>query len=241
MRKTTNKKFDVRKQRAVFLKDSNNTLMKLDKDYCYKVYKLRDARFDGQFFIGVISTGIYCRPVCNAKMPKQKNCRFFKDKKTAESSGFRPCLRCRPELAPGNSIVDATIKLAQSAKGFIEQGLLNNNNLEQLAKRLGITSRHLRRIFVAQFGMTPSKFAQIQRLLFARHLLINTALSITDVALAVGFGSLRQFNTLFKRFYQNNPTHFRQNTAIKEKILKTSFDQHAIKRFMTENANSYKE
>lgn len=215
--------------------------MKLDKDYCYQAYKTRDARFDGQFFIGVISTGIYCRPVCTAKMPKQKNCRFFKDKKAAEFSGFRPCLRCRPELAAGNSIVDATIKLAQSAKSFIEQGLLNNNNLEQLAQRLGITSRHLRRIFVAQFGMTPIKFAQIQRLLFAKHLLINTALTVTDVALAVGFGSLRHFNTLFKRFYQINPTQFRQKAVTKEKILTTSFDQHAMKRFIAENSNSFKE
>lgn len=206
--------------------------MKLDKIYCYQAYKTRDSRLDGQFFIGVTSTGIYCRPVCTAKMPKQKNCRFFENAKAAESAGYRPCLRCRPELTPGNASVDATIKLAQSAKSFIEEGFLNDNNIEQLAKRIGITSRHLRRIFVAQFGLTPIKFVQLQRLLFAKHLLVNTSITITDVALAVGFGSLRQFNTLFKKLYHITPYYFRYNIDDKKYIGRVRFDKHELKHFI---------
>ncbi len=182
--------------------------MKLDNIY-YEAYKLKDAKFDGTFFIGVISTRIYCRPVCTAKMPKRKNCRFFPTAIVAQNKGFRPCRRCRPELVPGFANVDVALFLAKSAKNLIEKGALDDHTVEQLSRRLGITSRHLRRIFIAKFGVTPIKFAHVNRLLLAEKLLKGTNSTITDVALKAGFNSIRQFNALFKQYYHMNPTQFR--------------------------------
>src|SRR5690606_24869443 len=127
-------------------------------------------RFDGRFFVAVSSTGIYCRPVCTVKVPKHENCRFFPSAAAAEAAGFRPCLRCRPELAPGNSTIDATSRLARAAASLIEDGSLNGAGIDALAARLGITGRHLRRIFLAEFGVSPIAYAQTQRLLLAKRL-----------------------------------------------------------------------
>src|SRR4029077_20059 len=138
---------------------------------CYQALKARDARFDGRFFVGISSTRIYCRPVCTVKAPKPENCRFFPSAAAAESSGYRPCLRCRPELAPGNASIDATARLAHSAAGLIEDGLLTEASTEQLAQRLGVTDRHLRRVFHDELGVSPVEYAQTHRLLLAKRLL----------------------------------------------------------------------
>lgn len=179
----------------------------------YAALLARDHRFDGHFFVGVISTGIYCRPVCHVRTPKVENCRFFANAAAAEAGGFRPCLRCRPELAPGLAAIDAASRLAWAAAQRIEAGALDDAGLAGLAARLGITDRHLRRIFHAAFGVTPVAYAQTQRLLLAKRLLADTRLPITEVALAAGFGSLRRFNDLFQQRYGLTPGELRRASA----------------------------
>src|SRR3954471_15626395 len=183
--------------------------MPLDPLTCYRALRARDARFDGRFFVAVSSTRIYCRPVCTVKPPKRENCRFFPSAAAAEAGGYRPCLRCRPELAPGNASIDATTRLAQAAASMMEDGTLDSAGLDTLATRLGITDRHLRRAFAAEFGVSPVQFAQTQRLLLAKRLLTDTALPITEVAFASGFGSVRRFNTLFRQRYRLRPSQLR--------------------------------
>ena len=218
--------------------------MYLDPDHCYRALKAHDARFDGRFFVGVSSTWIYCRPVCNVKTPKPENCLFFPSAAAAESAGFRPCLRCRPELAPGNAGVDASARLAQAAAGLIEDGLLNEVGIEDLAHRLGVTDRHLRRVFQSEFGVSPVEFAQTQRLLLAKRLLTDTIISVTNVALASGFGSLRRFNTLFKQRYRINPSTLRKAVDRPCKIdvlefqlgYRSPFDWNALISFLGKRA-----
>ena len=192
-----------------------NGAMLLDGERCYSAMRSHDARFDGRFFVGVSSTGIYCRPVCTAKPPKRRNCRFFPSAAAAEHAGFRPCLRCRPELAPGNASVDANGRLAQAAAGAIEDGLFDDGGVERVAARLGVTDRHLRRVFRAEFGVSPIAYAQTQRLLLAKRLLTDTRLPVTEVALASGFGSLRRFNALFSARYRLRPSDLRRMAADK--------------------------
>ena len=184
--------------------------MPLDSATCYRALRSRDARFDGRFFVGVTSTRIYCRPVCTVKPPKRENCRFYPSAAAAELGGYRPCLRCRPELAPGNSSIDATTRLAQAAASLIEDGTMNGAGAEGLAARLGVSERHVRRALDAEFGVSPVEFAQTQRLLLAKRLLTDTALPVTEVAFASGFGSLRRFNALFKQRYRLNPRQLRR-------------------------------
>ena len=187
------------------------TSMMLDSNTCYRALRARDARFDGRFFVAVSSTRIYCRPVCTVKPPRRENCRFFPSAAAAESGGYRPCLRCRPELAPGNASVDATSRVAQAAASLIEDRALDSDGLEAVAARLGITDRHLRRAFGAEFGVSPVEFAQTQRLLLAKRLLTDTALPLTEIAFASGFGSLRRFNALFKSRYRLQPGQLRRH------------------------------
>ncbi|HQY47884.1 MAG TPA: Ada metal-binding domain-containing protein, partial [Usitatibacteraceae bacterium] len=149
--------------------------MMLDPDQCYRALRTHDARFDGRFFVGVGTTGIYCRPVCTARTPLARNCTFFPSAAAAEAGGYRPCLRCRPELAPGYAAVDANRRLAQAAAGLIEDGRLEDASLEDLAGALGVTDRHLRRVFQQEFGVSPVAYAQTQRLLLAKRLLTDTA------------------------------------------------------------------
>jgi AraC family transcriptional regulator of adaptative response / DNA-3-methyladenine glycosylase II len=182
----------------------------LDAAVCWPMLRARDARFDGRFFVGVTSTGIYCRPVCPARTPRREHCRFFGTAAGAERHGFRPCLRCRPELAPGHGSVDAPARLAQSAAALIEDGELERSGLAALAQRLGITDRHLRRVFEGQFGVSPIEYAQTQRLLLAKRLLTDTRLPVTQVALASGFSSLRRFNDCFARRYRMTPSMLRR-------------------------------
>ena len=188
----------------------------LSGDACYAAMKARDARFDGCFFTGVTSTGVYCRPVCSVKAPKRENCRFFSHAAQAESAGFRPCLRCRPELAPHSvvwSIQDASYILAHQAARLLdepERWLETTPSVEKLALKLGISARHLRRIFEAQFGVSPLQYLQTRRLHTAKQLLADTALPITQVALLSGFASLRRFNATFVGHYKLNPTQLRR-------------------------------
>ena len=189
--------------------------MHLDPDTCYQTLLARDRRFDGWFFVGVSSTGIYCRPVCPVRTPKRQNCHFFPNAAAAERAGFRPCLRCRPELAPGNGLLDVSSRLAQAAAALIEEGFLNTASVAELAARVGVTDRHLRRIFDAEYGVSMIEFAQTQRLLMAKRLLTDTRLPVTEVALAAGFGSVRRFNALFARRYSLNPLRFRKGTEVR--------------------------
>lgn len=183
--------------------------MPLDPEACYRALRTHDPRFDGRFFVGVSSTRIYCRPVCTVRLPRRENCRFFASAAAAEVDGYRPCLRCRPELAPGNASVDSIARLAQGAVDLIENGALDAGGIEHLSRRVGVTSRHLRRIFDAEFGVSPIEYAQTQRLLLAKRLLTDTALPVTEVALASGFASVRRFNALFKARYRMAPGRLR--------------------------------
>lgn len=179
----------------------------------YAAYAARDARFDGVFYIGVTSTGIYCRPVCTARTPKPANCRFFDSAEAAEKSCFRPCLRCRPELAPGNAPVDDARRIASLIVHRMNEGLLRDGGLERLAVQLGWSSRQVRRIVQRELGVSPMELVQTRRLLLAKQLLSETRLPVTEVALASGFASLRRFNDAFSRRYGMPPTRLRRRMA----------------------------
>lgn len=179
----------------------------------YAAFKTKDARFDGRFFVGVSSTGIYCRPVCPAKLPKEENCTFYETAAAAEQAGFRPCLMCRPELAPGAAPIDASSALVRKAARLLEENCGNGQNIDTYAKRLGCSDRHFRRAFRAELNVSPVQYLQTCRLLLAKNLLTDTNLSILDVAMASGFGSLRRFNDLFKKQYRLSPTAIRKQAA----------------------------
>jgi AraC family transcriptional regulator of adaptative response / DNA-3-methyladenine glycosylase II len=186
--------------------------MTLADDAAYLALKTHDARFDGRFFVGVTSTRIYCRPVCRVRTPLRKNCLFFANAASAERDGFRPCLRCRPEMAPGLSLVDSSQVLAQHAARLIEQAARGGDDLylPEAAARLGVTDRHLRRIFQQAHGITPIDYLSTQRLLLAKQLLTDTDMPVTQVALASGFASLRRFNAAFLERYRMNPSALRR-------------------------------
>ncbi len=183
--------------------------MWINDDVCYQALRARDHRFDGRFFVAVSSTGVYCRPICPARLPSRAHCRFFSSAAAAEAEGFRPCLRCRPELAPGYASVDACRRLAYQAATRIEDGL-PEGGLAELARQLGVSDRHLRRTFISEFGVSPVAYVQTRRLLLAKQLLTDTALPVTEVALAAGFGSQRRFNTLFRERYRLQPSELRR-------------------------------
>jgi AraC family transcriptional regulator of adaptative response / DNA-3-methyladenine glycosylase II len=171
----------------------------------------RDARFDGLFFTAVSSTGIYCRPVCPAPVPKRENVNYFANAATAEAAGYRPCLRCRPELAPGNTGWQRGDHVVARALKLIETGVLEDQSLEQLANRLDIGARQLRRLFVERVGAPPISVHTTRRLLFAKQLLTETAMPVTDVALASGFRSLRRFNSAFLQANRIAPRELRRH------------------------------
>ncbi len=186
--------------------------MTLEPDAAYRVLQAHDARFDGRLFVGVTSTRVYCRPVCRVRLPRRENCRFYGNAASAERDGFRPCLRCRPELAPGLALVDSPTVLAQHAARMLSRAAHDGDEvaLPAIAARLGVTDRHLRRIFLAAHGVTPIDYLTTQRLLLAKQLLTDTRLSIADVALAAGFGSQRRFNDAFAERYRLSPTGMRR-------------------------------
>lgn len=179
----------------------------------YAAFKAKDARFDGRFFVGISSTGIYCRPVCRAKQPKAENCTFYLTAAEAEQAGYRPCLLCRPELAPGTSITDASANLAYRTARMLEKNCGKEQSLEEIAKQLGCSDRHLRRVFTAEYNVSPVQYLQTCRLLLAKNLLTDTDLPILEVAMAAGFGSLRRFNDLFKKQYSLSPTTLRKRIS----------------------------
>jgi AraC family transcriptional regulator of adaptative response / DNA-3-methyladenine glycosylase II len=187
--------------------------MVLDADAAYLALKARDARFDGRLFVGVTSTGVYCRPVCRVRTPRRENCRFFASRALAEAAAFRPCLKCRPEIAPGLSQMDSSRSLADTAARWIEHAVHAGEaaSLPAIAARLGVTDRHLRRIFQAAHGVAPHEFLTTQRLLLAKQLLTDTAWPVTQVALASGFESLRRFNAAFAERYRLKPTQLRRD------------------------------
>jgi AraC family transcriptional regulator, regulatory protein of adaptative response / DNA-3-methyladenine glycosylase II len=184
--------------------------MHLDTTACYQAMKAHDTRFDGRFFVGVSSTHIYCRPICRVRLPMQKNCTFHPSAAAAEAAGFRPCLRCRPELAPGFAATEASAKLARTAARMIEDGVANDVDLSSVAQKIGVTDRHLRRIFSEEFGVSPVQYAQTHRLLLAKRLLTDTRLAVAEVAFASGFSSVRRMNTLFAERYGFSPTRLRK-------------------------------
>ena len=177
----------------------------------YSALVARDPRFDGVFYVGVTSTGIYCRPVCTAKTPKSANCRFFNSAEAAEKASFRPCLRCRPELAPGNAPVDDGRRIANLLAHRIEEGMFDDGaGLESVAARFGWSSRQIRRMVHNELGVSPMELLLTRRLLLAKQLLTETTLPVTDVAFASGFASLRRFNDAFSRRYGMPPTRLRK-------------------------------
>ena len=184
----------------------------LHDDDAYQALTARDARFDGRLFVGVTSTGIYCRPVCRVRLPRRENCRFFANAALAEHHGFRPCLRCRPELAPGLSLTDSSDVLADQAARFLTQAAHAGEapSLPAIAARLGVTDRHMRRIFARRHGVTPLAYLGTQRLLLAKQLLTDTTMPVTEVALASGFGSLRRFQAAFAQHYRLSPGALRR-------------------------------
>jgi AraC family transcriptional regulator, regulatory protein of adaptative response / DNA-3-methyladenine glycosylase II len=187
--------------------------MVLDPDACYRAVRARDRRFDGRFFTAVASTGIYCRPICPVRPPKRENMRFYSSAAAAEGAGYRPCLRCRPERAPGLATVDAASRLAGAAIARIEEHAVSNGKVSDLAAALGVSDRHLRRVTEAELGVSPIELAQTQRLLLAKRLLSETSLKLTDIAFASGFGSVRRFNALFKSRYGLNPRSIRRSSS----------------------------
>ncbi|HVZ49140.1 MAG TPA: Ada metal-binding domain-containing protein, partial [Gemmatimonadaceae bacterium] len=180
-----------------------------DDATCHAAATARDRRYDGLFFIGVTSTGIYCRCVCPARTPRPANRRFFPSAAAAECAGFRPCLLCRPELAPGAAPIDAAERLAHAAVRRIEAGALESLGIEELAAELGVTGRHLRRVMLRVFGASPVDIAQTHRLLTAKRLLRDTDVGMTRIAYAAGFRSVRRFNALFRERYGMPPTRVR--------------------------------
>ena len=187
--------------------------MTSDTTALYRALAAHDPRFDGVFYVGVTSTGIYCRPVCTARTPKAANCRFFDSAEAAEKANFRPCLRCRPELAPGNAPVDDAHRIASLIAHRIDEGMLDDGaGLESIAKRFGWSSRQIRRMLQRELGVSPMDLVLTRRLLLAKQLLTETTLPMSEVAFASGFASVRRFNDAFNGRYGIAPTQFRKAT-----------------------------
>jgi AraC family transcriptional regulator of adaptative response / DNA-3-methyladenine glycosylase II len=186
------------------------TLALLDPGACSRAIASHDPRFDGVFFVGITTTRIYCRPVCPARVTYPERRRFFDTAAAAERDGYRPCMRCRPELAPGRALCDAVPRVARTAAMRIAAGALNDQGVGDLARELGVSERHLRRAMERELGVSPLELAQTHRLLLAKCLLTDTRLPVTQVAFASGFQSLRRFNSVFLQRYRMSPTVLRQ-------------------------------
>ena len=223
----------------------NSAVPTLDAQACYPALLARDARFDGRFFVGVTSTGVYCRPICRVRTPKLANCRFFGSAALAEAARFRPCMKCRPELAPLEgeawTVMDASRTLARQAAGLLESG--EDESIAQIAARMGLSDRHLRRIFAAEYGVTPLQYLQTRRLLLAKHLLTDSVLPVAEIAHAAGFASLRRFNAAFLEHYRMQPTALRKegrgveaaNSALKLTV-REPYDVDGVLNFLLPRA-----
>ena len=186
----------------------------LDPQICERARMSRDARFDGLFYTAVTSTRIYCRSVCPAPTPKPQHIRYYATAAAAASAGFRPCLRCRPEVAPGSPLHRAGGELVRQALHLIEDGVLDDASVGALAARIGVGERHLRRLFVEQLGASPLEIAATRRVLFAKKLLSETTLPVTEIALASGFASVRRFNAAFQAAYRMPPRVVRRKEGV---------------------------
>ena len=189
--------------------------MDMQRQALYKALVARDPRFDGIFFVGVTSTGIYCRPICPAKTPKEPNCRFFRSAQEAEQGRFRPCLRGRPELAPGSAPVDDSQRIAHLIVQRLEDGTISDDaGLEAIADQFELSSRQIRRIVRKELGVAPIQLILTRRLLLAKQLLTETSLPVTEIAFASGFSSLRRFNDAFRLRYKLSPTRLRRQAVV---------------------------
>lgn len=212
------------------------------RDACYRALQARDARFDGRFFTAVVSTGIFCRPICPARTPKLENCIFLPSAAAAHQMGFRPCLRCRPEVAPGLAGWRGTENTVARALALIAEGGFDDGGADELAERLGVGARHLRRLFDRYVGASPVSVAQAHRLLFAKKLVTETQLGMSEIARASGFGSVRRFNDAFRAAYARPPSSLRRATkdAASGLVLKLAYappyDWDAILAFLAERA-----
>lgn len=184
--------------------------MDLDHDACYRALSLRDARFDGRLFVGVKTTGVYCRPICPARTPRPENVVFFSTAAAAQAAGFRPCLRCRPETAPDLGAWRGTSNTVSRALALIEHGALDEADVDGLAGRLGVGERQLRRLFRQHLGASPVAVAQTRRVLLAKQLIHESRLPMAEIAFAAGFGSIRRFNETFRALYGRPPGELRQ-------------------------------
>lgn len=186
-----------------------------DREICYRALQSRDARFDGRLFVGITSTGIYCRPICPARTAKLVNCRFFGSAAGAQEAGFRPCLRCRPETAPDLASWRGTSNTVSRALALITDGALDGTHasVESLADRLGLGERQLRRLFQQHLGASPIAVAQTRRVLFAKQLIHETRMPMTEIALAAGFGSVRRFNETFQQLFRRPPSALRHKNS----------------------------
>jgi len=182
----------------------------LDWQVCSRARLSRDARFDGKFFIGVLSTRIYCRPICPVPTVKEKHVRYFPTAASAAEAGFRPCLRCRPECSPDTPAWLGTSNTVSRGLRLIVESGLEDAGIEGIAERLGVSARHLRRLFIRHLGASPSAVAKTRRLHFAKKLIDETALSMTDIAFASGFGCVRRFNAVIRKTYKRTPTQIRR-------------------------------
>lgn len=188
--------------------------MDLDSRACYRAISTRDARFDGRLFVGVRTTGIYCRPVCPARTPKREHVEFFPTAAAAHEAGFRPCLRCRPETAPDFAAWRGTSNTVSRALALIDLGGLDDADVDTLASRLGVGERQLRRLFRQHLGASPVAVAQTRRVLLAKQLIHETKLPMSEIALASGYGSIRRFNETFQRLFNRPPTALRRTGAV---------------------------
>ena len=227
----------------------------IDADAAYRALLARDARLDGHLFVGVTSTGVYCRPICRVRTPKRENCRFFDTPAQAEAAAFRPCLKCRPEIAPGPglawSVMDASRTLARQAAQWLAAHAhafdeAEATSLAALARHLGVSDRHLRRIFAAEHGVTPLQYVQTRRLLLAKQLLTDTSMPVAQVAHASGFRSLRRFNAAFAGNYRLSPSRLRRDAVTRSREAREGFtvtlgfrepfDRAALLRFLAQRA-----
>jgi AraC family transcriptional regulator of adaptative response / DNA-3-methyladenine glycosylase II len=184
-------------------------------DVCYRALASRDARFDGRLFVGISSTGIYCRPICPARTAKPENCRFFASAAAAQGAGFRPCLRCRPEISPDAAAWRGTSNTVSRALSLIAEGGLDGEaGVTELADRLGVGERQLRRLFDKHLGAPPVAVAQTRRVLFAKQLIQETSLSMSAIAEASGFGSVRRFNDSFRKLFGCSPSQLCRRSSV---------------------------
>ncbi|MFT5710268.1 MAG: AraC family transcriptional regulator of adaptative response / DNA-3-methyladenine glycosylase II [Halioglobus sp.] len=229
---------------------------KLNSEICRRARLARDPRFDGEFFVAVKTTGIYCRSICPARPPIEKNVLYFKNTAQAAKGGFRPCLRCRPESAPNSPAWRGTSTTVQRALDLIQTGALNGEPLESLANRLGVGERYLRKLFKQEVGVSPLAVAQNERLLFAKKLLVETDLAMTDVAFSSGFGSVRRFNSALRESFGLTPGDLRSKRKSADNYTDITlqlhyrppydwagvigfFARHALQGIETVDANSY--